>query len=123
MNIRDFDLNLLLVFEAKYSSGNISRAADNLDLSQPAVSNALSRLRKQLDDPLFVRSGNGVVPTIRADEIIDPVRNALSTLQQSIGTTAEFDPQTSKRHFRLLVADPLEQIVMSRLLQSIGNNS
>lgn len=123
MNMRDFDLNLLLVFEAIYSCGNISRAADNLDLSQPAVSNALSRLRKQMDDQLFVRSGNGVVPTLRAEEIIGPVRNALSTLRQSIGSPSVFDPKVSKRHFNLLIAEPLEQHIMSRLLGQIGSDS
>lgn len=121
--MRDLDLNLLSVFEAIYSSGNISRAAKNLDLSQPAVSNALSRLRKQMDDQLFVRSGNGVIPTLRAEEIIGPVRNALSMLRQSIGSAAVFDPKTSKRHFPLVVADPLEQIIMSKLLKSTGNDT
>lgn len=123
MNMRDLDLNLLLVFEAIYSSRNISRAAVDLDLSQPALSNALARLRKQLDDQLFVRSGNGVVPTTRADEIIGPVRDALTTLRQSIGSAADFDPKTSKRHFRLLVADPLELTTIPKLIQSIGSDS
>lgn len=120
MNIRGLDLNLLLVFEAIYSTGNISRAAEQLDLSQPAMSNALARLRKQLDDQLFVRSGNGVIPTSRGEEIIEPIRKALSTIREGIGAEAAFDPQTSRRHFRLIVADPLERIVMPRLLRSIG---
>jgi len=123
MNMRDLDLNLLLVFEAIYSSGNISRAAENLDMSQPALSNALGRLRKQMDDKLFVRSGNGVVPTSRAEEIIEPVRDALTTLRRSFGPETAFDPESSRRSFRLLVADPLEQIIMPRILQGIGTRS
>lgn len=123
MNMRDLDLNLLLVFEAIYSSGNISRAAENLDMSQPALSNALARLRKQMDDKLFVRSGNGVVPTSRAEEIIEPVRDALATLRRSFGPDSAFDPEVSRRSFRLLVADPLEQIIMPRILRSIGSQT
>lgn len=123
MNMRDLDLNLLLVFEAIYASGNISRAAENLDLSQPAVSNALSRLRKQMDDQLFVRKGNGVVPTSRAAEIIEPVRSALSTIRHGIAPGPVFDPKTSKRHFRLIIADPLEQMVMPKILRNLESQS
>lgn len=123
MNMRGVDLNLLVVFEAIYSAGNISRAADQLDLSQPALSNALARLRKQLDNKLFVRSGNGVVPTALADEIIGPIRDALFSIDQSIRPKEWFDPAVTKRHFRLIVADPLEQIVMGSLLRTIGSDS
>ncbi|MEO0384346.1 MAG: LysR family transcriptional regulator [Pseudomonadota bacterium] len=123
MNMREIDLNLLVVFEAIYSVGNISRAADKLNLTQPALSNALARLRKQLDNPLFVRSGNGVVPTALADEIIDPIRDALFAIEQSIMPKDAFDPAVTKRHFRLIVADPLEQIVMGSLLRTIGHQS
>jgi LysR family transcriptional regulator, transcriptional activator for leuABCD operon len=121
VNMRDLDLNLLLVFEAVYSTGNISRAAELLDLSQPAVSNSMARLRKQLDDQLFVRSGNGVVPTSRAEAMIEPVRSALATIRQSIEPAAAFDPETSQRQFRMIIADPLEQIIMPQLLQRVGN--
>lgn len=123
MNMRDLDLNLLVVFEAIYSAGSISRAADTLNLTQPALSNALARLRKQLDNQLFVRSGNGVVPTALADEIIEPIREALYAIDQSIRPKELFDPTVTKRHFRLIVADPLEQIVVGSLLRTIGPNS
>lgn len=123
MNMRDLDLNLLVVFEAIYSAGSISRAADTLNLTQPALSNALARLRKQLDNQLFVRSGNGVVPTALADEIIEPIREALYAIDQSIRPKELFDPTLTKRHFRLIVADPLEQIVVGSLLRTIGPNS
>lgn len=123
MNMRGIDLNLLVVFEAIYSAGNISRAADKLDLTQPALSNALARLRKQLNNKLFVRSGNGVVPTALADEIIGPIRDALFAIDQSIRPKEWFDPSVTKRHFRLIVADPLEQIVMGSLLRTIGSDS
>jgi len=117
MNMRDIDLNLLVVFEAIFSAGNISKAAELSDISQPALSNALARLRKQLDDPLFVRKGNGVVPTARAEEMIVPIREALAAIQRSIEPESAFDPATTIRHFKLMVADPLEPIVVPALLQ------
>ena len=122
MNIRDLDLNLLFVFEAVYTTGNISKAARQLGLSQPAVSNALTRLRKQLDDQLFVREGNGVVPTARAESIIEPVRTALGTIQTGLGPVESFDPLKSKKHFRLIVADPLEPIILPELLKITEQN-
>ena len=73
MNIKDFDLNLLVVFDAVLSEGSISRAAARLELSQPAVSNALARLRKRTGDRLFVRLANGVVPTPYAASIAEPI--------------------------------------------------
>jgi DNA-binding transcriptional LysR family regulator len=123
MNMRKIDLNLLVVFEAIYSTGNISRAADKLSLTQPALSNALGRLRKQLNNPLFVRSGNGVAPTALAEEIIEPIREALFSIEQSLRPNEAFDPALTKRHFRLIVADPLEQIVVGSLLRTIGASS
>ena len=123
MSIRDLDLNLLLVFEAIYLTGNISQAARILDLSQPAVSNALTRLRKQIDDPIFIRQGNGVTPTARAEAMIDPIRVALRAIKQSIEPYSKFDPETSKRNFRLIIADPLEPLILPQLLNGAEANS
>ncbi len=123
MNIRNIDLNLLVVFEAIFSTGNISRAAELSDMSQPAISNALARLRKQLNDPLFVRKGNGVMPTTRAEGMIGPVREALAAIQQSLEPVSEFDPATTARHFKLMIADPLEPIVAPALLGQSGRHS
>lgn len=123
MNIQELDLNLLFVFDAIFTNKNISKAARQLNLSQPAASNALTRLRNQLGDPLFVRDGNGVIPTARAEAIIDPVRSALKTIEIGLGQTEKFDWHTSKQHFRLIVADPLEPIVMPKLLEGTSTNS
>lgn len=119
MNIRDLDLNLLFVFEAIYTTGNISQAAKQLDVSQPAVSNALARLRKHLDDQLFVREGNGVAPTTRAETMIVPIRSALTTIKSSLEDHDAFDPATSKRHFRLIMADAFEPMLMPALLKHV----
>jgi DNA-binding transcriptional LysR family regulator len=89
MNTSDFDLNLLAVFEAVLAEGSISRAADRLGLSQPAVSNALARMRKATGDRLFVRLANAMVPTPYAQGIADPIRQALTTIRVSLAASPE----------------------------------
>lgn len=119
MKIKDLDLNLLVVFEAIYDARNISRAADLLDLTQPAISNALKRLRTQTGDQLFVRSAKGVTPTTRADEMIGPIRNALALITQS-SIDKQFDPQTQVKRFQLLLADPLEALFLPTILNAMS---
>lgn len=122
MNIKDVDLNLLTVFHAIYESRSISAAAVELDLSQPGMSHALKRLRTQLNDKLFVRQGNGVAPTVYADSIAEPIRNAINFLEMSLTPEQDFDPKTSTRHFRLLLADFVEPLIMPALLQAVYAN-
>ncbi len=122
MNIKDVDLNLLTVFHAIYESRSISAAAAELDLSQPGMSHALKRLRTQLKDKLFVRHGNGVAPTVYADSIAEPIRNAIIFLEMSLAPDEGFDPETSKRHFRLLLADFVEPLIMPALLKAVCAN-
>lgn len=76
MNIRDLNLNLLVFLDALLKEDNVSRAAEQLGMTQPALSNGLTRLRKQLDDPLFVRTSRGMVPTEKALSLAEPVREA-----------------------------------------------
>ena len=83
-NLKNFDLNLLIVFEAVYSTGNVSHAAKQLNQTQPTISNALARLRDLLDDSLFVRTGRGVEPTPKAHLLIEPVREALQMIRESV---------------------------------------
>ncbi|MCM2290412.1 MAG: LysR family transcriptional regulator, partial [Sulfuritalea sp.] len=101
MNTSDFDLNLLLVFDAVLAERSISRAADRLNLSQPAVSNALARMRKATGDRLFVRLGNAMAPTPYAQGIADPIRQALTGIRVALGASQEFDPATSQRSFAI----------------------
>lgn len=117
--LKNLDLNLLVVFEAVYSSGNISRAARQLGMSQPTISNALRRLRDSLNDPLFVRAGRGVQPTSRAVQMIGPVRDALQMIQEGVAPSEHFDPTTSTRHFRLAVMDVVEPFIMPHLIHQI----
>ena len=120
MNISGFDLNLLVVFDAVLAEGNISRAADRLGLSQPAVSNALARLRKATGDRLFVRLGQGVAPTPYAARIAGPVRQALATIRVSLSENQGFDPATSDRAFALYLTDLGEAFFLPRLLARLS---
>ncbi len=120
MNISEFDLNLLVVFEAVLAEGSISRAADRLDLSQPAVSNALARMRKSTGDRLFVRLGNAMVPTPYAQGIADPIRQALASIRVSLGASQEFDPASSQRGFAIYLTDLGEAYFLPRLLQRLN---
>ncbi|MCC2635352.1 MAG: transcriptional regulator, LysR family-like protein [Ramlibacter sp.] len=105
MHLKDIDLNLLRLFDAVYRTRNVSRAAELLDLTQPAASQGLSRLRALIHDPLFMRSAGGVQPTPKAQRLAEPVRQALAMLEQALGETAGFVPLQSSRTFHIHMSD------------------
>ncbi|HSV51369.1 MAG TPA: LysR family transcriptional regulator, partial [Burkholderiaceae bacterium] len=105
MHIKDIDLNLLRLFDAVYRLRNVSRAAEWLDLTQPAASHGLTRLRLLIKDPLFVRAAGGVQPTPKADRLAQAVRSALGTLEEALNESADFDPLQSRRVFRIHMSD------------------
>lgn len=115
-NIAGLDLNLLVVLEALLAERNVTRAARRLGLSQPAVSNALGRLRALLGDPLLVRSASGMEPTPRALELGVPIAHALDTLRRALTASAPFDPKESAFTFRIRSADNLELSLLPRLI-------
>ncbi|MGV2354148.1 UNVERIFIED_CONTAM: LysR family transcriptional regulator, partial [Pseudomonas aeruginosa] len=90
---------LLVVLEAIVAEGGVSRAADRLNLTQPAVSHALARLRELFDDPLFVREGRNLAPTSLTKRLIEPMRQSLQALGALIEQGASFDPATSGTSF------------------------
>lgn len=118
VNLKHLDLNLLVVFDAVYSARNISRAAEQLAMSQPAVSNALARLRELLGDPLFVRGRRGVEPTVKATQIAQTVRDALAMLGAELAPET-LDLATYRRHFRIIMPDVFEPIMMPPILREI----
>src|SRR5204863_1184354 len=91
------DLNLLLVFEAMFRHGSVTRAAAQIGLTQSAMSSALGRLRKQFGDPLFVNTRSGMLPTPRALDLAPPLTEALAMVRGAMGSRAAFDPRTSTR--------------------------
>lgn len=110
MDFNRLDLNLLVVFNAIFHVESVSVAARQLNISQPSVSAALSRLRQVLKDPLFVRTRGGMIPTKRARDLAQPVQQALGFLRQALIATEGFDPMTSDRTFTLLLSE-IGQIV------------
>jgi DNA-binding transcriptional LysR family regulator len=105
MHLKDIDLNLLRVFDAVYRAGSVSRAAELLDLTQPAASQGLTRLRALVHDPLFVRAPGGVRPTPKAQRLAEPIRQALATIEEALGESSGFDPAQSHRVFRIHMSD------------------
>ncbi len=102
MKLRNFDLNLLLVFDALLRERSVMRAAEALALSQPALSHALNRLRHLLNDRLFIRTPAGMMPTPRAEELALPVRKVLNDLQLALEMET-FSPATAERRFVIAV--------------------
>ncbi|WP_394426645.1 LysR family transcriptional regulator [Vreelandella stevensii] len=121
-SLRHFDLNLLLVFEMLMRERHVTRAAEKLHLSQPALSHALKRLREALDDPLLVRSGQGLQPTPRALALLPVVHQSLAALQAGLAPPATFAAATSTRRFTLATTDYFEEVMypafLSQLLRS-----
>ena len=123
MKISTFDLNLFVVMNAIYTEGSLTKAAEVVGITQPAVSNALARLRDKFDDELFIRTGSGMVPTHKTENIISDVQNALNLMQRSINEPGEFNPTSSERVFRISLGDISEGRILPYLLEYINKNS
>lgn len=113
------DLNLFIVFDAIYTEANLTRAGQIVGITQPAVSNALARLRDTFNDPLFIRTAQGMVPTPMAQNIIGPVRNALQLLRTSVQESRTFNPAQANKTYRISMTDLSEQILLPPLLQTL----
>jgi DNA-binding transcriptional LysR family regulator len=105
MNLSSFDLNLLVALEALLAERSVSRAATRVGLSQPAMSNALSRLRTVFRDPLLVRTGRSMALTARGERLILPLRAAIAQIKEVIGEKARFVPATSTQSFSIAATD------------------
>lgn len=125
MKLENFDLNLLVSFDTLIRERNVSRAAEKLHISQPAMSNSLKRLRDYLGDPLLVRTSRGMEPTEKALRLAPLVRQSLSLAQSALSPSDRFDASESQRTFRILVSDYVEGTLISALvkhLQSVAPN-
>lgn len=123
MNVNAFDLNLLKVFNAIESERNVSRAAARIGLSQPAMSNALSRLRIACGDKLFVKSPKGMEPTVLALEIAGPVREALAILEGAMGGQTQFDSRRMRRKLRILMSDAGQMTILPALMRGLVDDA
>ena len=116
---KSLDIKLLRLFDSLYNTRSVTRAAEALNLSQPTVSIALGRLRKHLNDPLFVRTADGMLPTPRSDALIATVREVLGGLQRLSAAVTEFDPATAQRRFRICMTDASHVTLLPRLLSHV----
>ncbi|WP_225781704.1 LysR substrate-binding domain-containing protein [Xenophilus sp. Marseille-Q4582] len=119
MHVNDLDLNLLRVFDAIYRAGSVSRAAALLGMAQPATSQALTRLRLLLKDPLFVRAGGGVAPTPRAQRMAQGVQSALATVQAVLHVDDSFEAATAQATLRLHLSDIGEARFLPQLMAAL----
>jgi DNA-binding transcriptional LysR family regulator len=118
LNFRTLDLNLLRVFDVVMAERNLTRAAERLSLTQPAVSNALKRLKDSMGEELLTRAATGVTPTPRAEALWPEVRNALGSLRAALAP-GEFNPQTDAASFRIAMADAAATTFVPHLVEQI----
>ncbi len=119
MRYKQLDLNLLVALNALLIEKNISRAAIRINLSQPAMSNALSRLREYFGDELLIPLGRRMTLTARAEDLVQPVKQILMQIDSDITEAPVFEPQKSTRQFTVLASDYSLEILMPALLRKI----
>ena len=116
MNVNRIDLNLLVYLDALLRERNVTQAAHQLNLSQPAMSNGLRRLREVFDDPLLVRTSEGMTPTERALELEPVVREVLSKVDHAVQPRTAFDAENAVRVFRIMASDYAESTLLPTVL-------
>jgi DNA-binding transcriptional LysR family regulator len=119
MELKDIDLNLLVIFNQLLTERKVSKVAENLGLGQPAVSNALARLRKLFGDELFLRTSSGMQPTPFADQLAESIGYALGMIHGAINVKNSFDPAASKRRFSVGMTDIGEIYFLPLLMEKI----
>lgn len=116
----EIDLNLLRVLCAVHATRSVSKAAEELGMTQSGVSNALRRLRASFSDPLFVRCADGMQATARAQDLIDLIAPGMAGITSALTTTTRFDPTQSSRLFRIMASDLAQVVLMPRLLARVS---
>src|SRR5690348_1345902 len=119
MNLRSVDLNLLVVLDALLTERSVSRAGQRLGLSQPAVSAALTRLRALFGDPLLVRAGRGLALTRPAEDLIAPVREILTHIEQTLVERPAFDPTRDVRSFAISASDYATLVLLTPFVRAL----
>jgi DNA-binding transcriptional LysR family regulator len=123
MHLASVDLNLFVVFDTIYAEGGITRASRRLNLSQPAISHALGRLRLMFDDPLFTRHGHAMTPTPLARRMIEPIRQSLQGLEVTLNKVDRFDPASATKRFVVGMRDALESSVLAPLMREVASQA
>ncbi len=120
MNLKDIDLNLLVIFQQLLQERRVSAVATSLGLTQPTVSNALNRLRQQLGDELFLRTSKGMEPTAYAMQLAEPISYALSAIHETLNQRTRFDPDKSQRKFIVGMSDIAEIDFLPKLMKVLA---
>ncbi len=120
MNIEDIDLNLMIFLDALLGEKSVTRAAEKVGITQPAMSNALKRLRELLGDPLLVRTRRGMEPTQRALALQRPVQGALRQLREALTPQPVFDPAATRRLFTFAVTDYVASVLLPALSEAVS---
>ena len=123
MNLDRVDLNLLVYLDVLLREQNVTRAAEQLGITQPAMSNGLKRLRDLFNDPLLIRASNGMAPTERALELAPRVRQALSAVTEILEPKQEFRPLSSRRVFRIMSSDYAEATLVPSLVKALRSEA
>lgn len=123
MDLKKFDLNLLLIFDLMFKEKKVSSVADALGVSQPAISRSLKRLRELLGDELFYRTSTGMEPTAYALHMAEPISYALNSLSAALSDGAPFDPKISKKEFIIRMSDIGEIYILPRLLRVLAEEA
>ena len=123
MNLERVDLNLLTYLDVLLREKNVTRAAEQLGVTQPAMSNILRRLRVLFNDPLLIRSSEGMTPTERALELQPSIREVLSDLSQILEPRTEFRPLSSNRVFRIMASDYAEATLIPALVKAMRSEA
>ena len=123
MHLGRIDLNLLVVFDTIYAEASITRASRRLNLSQPAISHALGRLRQVFEDPLFIRQGRLMTPTPLARRMIEPIRQSLQRLEATLTKGDPFAPGSAVKQFTVGMRDALEAAVLGSLMRDIAKRA
>lgn len=123
MNLRNVDLNLLVILDALLAEQNVSRAGERIGLSQSAMSAALARLRDLLNDPLLVRVGRGLILTQNAEALIGPLREALTAIEHTLLLNREFDPRSDARSFSIAASDYAILVLLSPLVRALSEEA
>ncbi|AYQ43620.1 LysR family transcriptional regulator [Burkholderia aenigmatica] len=119
MHIRDLDLNLLVVFEALFRERSVTRAAQDIGLTQGAMSHALNRLRTFFEDPLFVKTAEGMMPTAKGDQLGGTISEVIASIREKVVAEAGFNPLTAQRAFVLCMTDMGELVFLPPLIRRL----
>ena len=123
MNLKKIDLNLLVYLDVLLRERNVTRAAESLGISQPAMSNGLRRLRKLFSDPLLVRTSGGMSPTERAESLQPKIREVVASIEKVVQPDQQFDAASANRVFRISVSDYSESTLLPHMLRRMRSEA